>query len=293
VTRGLCACARIARSSAGRAAGERFLRTALRGITAGIADKRMYARMAGVMLAVARLDKVHGRGGRTVADGDAGVLEGFEFNKRASFADVVRADYQVVADRVAGTVTARVPVLHGAIVMPAGATHARLVAGVAAVDFRTETHDAGHRYSDYINLRGDAEHVVELVQDLPSRGGPVVVVLGIEFFQQVNGAMCRLADKTRNAMVIAGVVSANGRVKRDEVGEAYSAVWFRAVLDKGVFPLGRFPADGYCLARGPDVTVRGFPRGAIIWPFSPGRRCSSRPVSSKDFFCGLLLSVRL
>lgn len=244
-------------SELGRASsGGKVLRTALRGIQRILPDKRMYSRMAGVMLAVVRLDKVHGRGLRTVTDGDARVLEGFEFNKRAFFADVVRTDYQVVADRVAGTATARVPILRGAIVMPAGAMHARLVAGVAAVDFRQETYDAGHRYSHYIDLRDESEHVVELVQGLPLKGGPVVVVLGIAFFQQVNGEMCRLADKTRNAMVIAGVVSANGPVKRDEAGEAYSPVWFTTTLNAGVFPLGRVLADGCCLARGPDVTFR-------------------------------------
>lgn len=196
----------------------KVLRRAIRHLTAGVADTRMYARMTGSMVHVLRGDAVHKRGRRTVADGDLTRLKGFQINKHHAFADVFRAHAEWSIDEAANTVTFRTNGLTPARVLaaPVGATHAQLVVACAAVDFNTKEIEVKETHSAYMDLREATAHDVELIQQIPARNATVTMLIGIRFFQQVNGQM--YAMKEGNAMQITEVLGATAQPATTKTG---------------------------------------------------------------------------
>jgi hypothetical protein len=68
----------------------------------------------------------------------------------------------------------------------ATATHIRLVAAVAAIDFRDGTFEVSVSVSGLITARSQREPDIRLGKALPCShaGLPVVIVFGVEFYQQ-------------------------------------------------------------------------------------------------------------
>jgi hypothetical protein len=186
----------------------KILRQAIRHLTAGVADKRMYTRMTGTLVHVLRGDAVHKRGKRTVADGDLAQLKGFEFNRHRAFTDLFRGHGHVLFDEQAGTATFRTNAeapAH-AFAAPEGATHAQFVVAFAAVDFNAKAFKVQEACSAYIDLRNAAPHSVDLVQQMPARNAPIIMLIGVRFFQKVNAQMYAMAEG--NAMQIAELLTA-------------------------------------------------------------------------------------
>ena len=160
------------------------------------------------MLKAIQADAVNARGQRKLMQGDATILQGFDFNKNARLGNTVFFGWDAVLDRVAGTVVLSIDAMvpNQTIALPGGGTHAKLVAGVAEVDF-----DAASFVTD---LDSTAEIALgdqnEAAQDLnlsftANSTKPVFVVFGVEFYQEVNGQMYPLKNGAFNALALVKV----------------------------------------------------------------------------------------
>jgi hypothetical protein len=78
-------------------------------------------------------DAANPRGQRNVVDGEAAVLEGFEFNRNAKLESAFAPDFTASIDRLTGNMVVNVPAFSpdAPISAPDGATHFRLKAGGA------------------------------------------------------------------------------------------------------------------------------------------------------------------
>jgi hypothetical protein len=188
----------------------RLLRTSLRQYLQNAADSRMVSRLTREMLKVIKSDPVNERGERTVLDGDLTMLKGFEFNIGGKLASTFYTSYEVTVDRVTGELKIDVPSFSpaSAIASPEGASHLRLISAGAAVDFNEESYQAAASQSDKIELNQANTPLIELTNQLPADvTGPLFLVLGVEFFQSINGVSYPLKNGKFNSLALIEVIT--------------------------------------------------------------------------------------
>jgi hypothetical protein len=170
----------------------------------------MVSRLSKTMSQVIKSDMVNPRGQRTVATGDLQLLKGFEFNGGATLGRTLYAPYTVSIDRAAGNVSISIPSFlpNSAVIVPQGATHFELIAGVAVINFPEQSFESAGTQSAQIAWDANATAQTTLSLSI-SKGStlPVFVALGIQFYQVVNGSQYPLTDKSFNALSLVAVNS--------------------------------------------------------------------------------------
>lgn len=187
----------------------KVLRTALRGLLQKASDSRVSSRLTAEMVKVIKADETSDRGLRNVLDGEIEMLQGFEFNASGLLTGTLFAPYETVIDRANGThqvnLTAFVP--GSAVAAPGGATHCKIIAAAVSLDFENGTWDVMQAETDFMVLGPQEQAAQDLALPLPAASThPIVVVLGIEFVQQVNGKMYDLKNGAYNSLAIVKVL---------------------------------------------------------------------------------------
>jgi hypothetical protein len=186
----------------------RVLRTAIRGLLLNSADNRMVSRLTQAMTKVIQADATSIRGERNVIDGEAELLDGFEFNIRGKLGTSLYAPFVPTIDRVTGQIKVVIPSFIPAnmIAAPTGTTQYKIISAGAEIDFALETYVAPTSASAVLPW-GIAPSVA-LTQTntvTPASTKPLFLMLGIEFYQQVNGTMYPLKNGAFNPLAIAKV----------------------------------------------------------------------------------------
>ena len=184
------------------------LRSALRGLLQKAADKRMVSRLTKEMVRVLQADVTNQRGQRNVIDGEAELLEGFDFNINGKLGTTLFAPYTASIDRVTGeakvTLASFIP--GNMVAAPGGTTHFKLFAAGAEVDFETGLFQSSVQESAVLPWDQTPTALIDLSNALPANSPhPLFLVLGIEFMQQVNGSQYPLKNGAFNAMAIVKV----------------------------------------------------------------------------------------
>jgi hypothetical protein len=190
----------------GRAA--KLLRTAFSSLLHTAADNRVTSRLNGVMMRVIKADAVNPRGQRNVIDGEAVILEGFEFNQKGVLTNTFKAQFTPSIDRATGNMRVDIPAFRPAheIVVPEGATHFRMKSGGAAIDFERNTYSVVSTEGPELPITDQVQGPLELLQAVPAGSTfPLFLVFGIEFLQLVNGTHSPLNNGAFNAVAIVKV----------------------------------------------------------------------------------------
>ncbi len=85
----------------------KLLRNSIRAMLQNASDSRMVSRLTQKMVEVIQEDATNPRGQRNVIDGEAELLEGFEFNISGKLGTTLYAPYTSTIDRVAGTLDSK------------------------------------------------------------------------------------------------------------------------------------------------------------------------------------------
>ena len=188
----------------------KVLRTALRALLLNSADGRMVSRLTQQMVKVIQADLVSERGLRNVIDGEAELLTGFEFNIRGKLGTSLFVPFVGGINRVDGKITVEldsfIPV--NMIAAPSGTTHFKIISGGAEIDFEAETFVV--TTSATAILPWDATPTVAISQTnavTAASTKPLFLALGIEFYQEVNGAMYPLKNGAFNPLSVVKVDS--------------------------------------------------------------------------------------
>lgn len=193
--------AEFARS--GRAA--KVLRTAFSDLIPAKPDIRMTSRLIAKMAEALRNDAVNPKGERNVSQGDPSVLLGFEFNLKATLATTFKPQLAASIDRASGAMVVDIPAYttRKLISIPDGATHYRLKAGGAAVDFRENTYTVTSTESENLPISAEVQQPMQLaVAAEPGSAHPLFLVFGIEFLQIINNVQKPLNNGAHNALAI-------------------------------------------------------------------------------------------
>ncbi len=196
-------------SEFGRAGkGGKVLRTAIRVLLQNAKDKRVVSRLTKDLVAIIKTDTTNERGQRTVQDGNLSLLEGFEFNLNGKLGGTLFTPYRTAFDRVTGDATLNIaafsPIVR--IAAPPGTTHFKVVMGAGELDFENETSTFENDETAILPYSAADTAPIELTASLTANSTlPIVQVLGIEFYQEVNGQMYALKSGTYNALAVVAI----------------------------------------------------------------------------------------
>lgn len=192
--------------TAGR--GGKLLRTAIRHLMQNAKDRRVVGRLTKELLTVVKTDSTNERGQRTIENGTMELLLGFDFNVNAPLGTTFYAGYDSFFARPTGEATIDIEAFSPSIriAAPGGTTHYRISMGAAELDFPNmqfgfATNNTGIVPYDPVEVLASS-----LTTTLtPASSLPVVQVLGVEFFQLVNGEYYPLKNGANNALGIVSV----------------------------------------------------------------------------------------
>jgi hypothetical protein len=191
---------------AGKAA--KLLRSAIRGLLLNTADGRMVSRFTREMVKVVKADTTNPRGLRNVIDGEAELLEGFDFNVNSKLSTTIFAPYTATINRVSGELTVAIPsfIPLNMISAPAGATHFKITSAGVEVDFEQQTYVVQTQLTAELPWNNTATVAINLVNAVTANSThPLFLALGIEFYQEVNGSMYTLKNGAFNALSLVKV----------------------------------------------------------------------------------------
>ena len=181
----------------------KMLRTAIRPLLLNSADSRMTSRLTQRMVKVIQADVTNDRGLRNVLDGETELLTGFEFNIRGKLGTSLFAPYTTNIDRVTGELTVDilpfVPI--NMLAAPTGTTHFKIISAGAEIDFEQETFVMNNSETDILPWDSTPTTAIALVNTVTLNSTkPLFLVLGVEFYQSVNGSMYPLKNGAFNPL---------------------------------------------------------------------------------------------
>ena len=186
----------------------KLMRTAFRGALLKAADGRMVSRLTQRMIKVIQADSTSDRGLRNVIDGEAELVQGFEFNIRGKLGTSLFAPYTAAIDRVAGELTVDVPsfIPTNMVAAPSGTSHYKIISAGAEIDFEAETFVVANSETAILPWDAVATVAVNHVNQVTAASTkPLFLVLGVEFFQQINGQMYALKNGAFNPLAVVKV----------------------------------------------------------------------------------------
>lgn len=188
--------------------GGQLIRKGLRLLLLNARDRRVGARLLKSLMDVLKTDPINDRGQRTIQDGDMSLLKGFDFNNQGKLDTALYSGYQTTFDRTTGALEVTLDAFTPQITIeaPQGTTHFQVVGGVLAADFAGRAFDQAHDVSGI--LPWDNEEVAGITLNASIGADsvhPVITVVGVNFYQDVNGKMYALKNGTHNALGIVDV----------------------------------------------------------------------------------------
>ena len=187
----------------------KMLRVALRALLQNTADNRMVSRLTQEMVKVVQADAINARGERNVIDGEAELLEGFEFNKNGKLGTALYAPFAAVINRVTGLLNVDIPsyVPVNMISAPGGTTHYKIISAGAEIDFENETYVIDNNNSAILPWDSVATTALNLSNAVTANSThPLFMALGIEFYQEINGVKYTLKNGAFNALALVKVL---------------------------------------------------------------------------------------
>ena len=185
----------------------KLLRDSLRVAIASASDSQLAARLTKVMREVIGLDDTNDRGQRVFDSSNSAPLLGFNFNAGAGIGQTMYFPYEVMGN--GANVTMSIPALNPAsdIAAPQGATHFEVVFAASSLDMEALTYTNGAVAAPLgilpINSAALANQtVVATFPVAPPAANLVVGVVGINFYQQINGKFYALNNNSTNPLAI-------------------------------------------------------------------------------------------
>ena len=185
----------------------KVLRDSLRVAIASASDSQLAARLTKVMREVIGLDDTNDRGLRVFDASNSAPLLGFNFNAGAGIGQTMYFPYEVTG--AGADVTMSIPALNPAsdIAAPQGATHFEVVFAASSLDMEALTFTNGVVAAPLgiLPINSAAlvnQTVVATFPAAPADANLVVGVVGINFYQQINGKFYALNNNSTNPLAI-------------------------------------------------------------------------------------------
>lgn len=168
-------------------------------------DSRMVSRLTREMVKVIQMDETNPRGLRNVIDGEAELLLGFEFNIQGKLKLSISAPFTTSCDRVTGEAVIEIApfIPMESLSAPSGSTHYQIVSAAMDINFEKESFVAPRSSTPIQPIDTVMTTAVQLENALPAASiNPQFIILGVNFFQEVNGAFYELKSGAYNSLQV-------------------------------------------------------------------------------------------
>jgi hypothetical protein len=187
------------------ATAAKVLRNAIGSLLMDAKDGSVYQRMFREMMKVVKADATSTRGQRNVVDGEAELLQGFEFNINAILSTMLFAPWSAGIDRATGLLSVNIPsfIPDEVLIAPVTATHFKLVSLGTEVNFESGEYVTEAAESAILPWNLTATGNINLEMHVTANSPhPLFLLFGLQFFQEVNGNLSKLKDGTFNSLAI-------------------------------------------------------------------------------------------
>ena len=185
----------------------KLLRDSLRVAIAAASDSRVASRLTAKMREIIGLDDTNDRGQRVFDAANSAPLLGFDFNAASGIGQTMYFPYEVTG--AGADVTMSIPALSPGndIAAPQGATHFEVVFAASALDMEmlNFTNAVVAAPLGILPINSAAlvnQQMVATFPAAPAAAELVVGVVGINFYQQVNGKFYALNNNSTNPLAI-------------------------------------------------------------------------------------------
>ncbi|MBG8554023.1 MULTISPECIES: hypothetical protein [Hymenobacter] len=186
----------------------KLVRDALRRVVVLASDRLMVSRLAQKMKEILNLDEDSDRGGRQILPENLPALLGFDFNAGSSFSGTYYGGVEATLDRATGTHTVNLGELNPSrdVAAPQGATHYRITAAVGSINFETGAVASAEASTVELPL-SNAVRPAEALQLVRAAAADesLIVAVGVDFFQQLNGKFYPLNSNAYNALSVVAI----------------------------------------------------------------------------------------
>lgn len=185
-----------------------LLRSSLRALTINASDRYMIGRMAQQMMKAIKADPVSLRGMRNMTNGKPELLKGFDFNADGKLGSTLKVQFTTEIDRVAGTLKVMLPpfVPMNMLPAPTGTTHFKINSAGIAIDFAESLYEVQTNASAILPWDRTNTAAINLTNTVSANSiHPLILVAGVEFYQEVNGLPSPLKSGIFNALAIVNV----------------------------------------------------------------------------------------
>jgi hypothetical protein len=189
----------------------KLLRNCTRVLIQSASDNRVTSRVTQLMYRLQLEDKTSARGERKVSIGIAtpegkGLVKSFNFNDKSVLGSIMHKPYSV--DAATGVITiADFTPLFDVEAVP-GATHMQLAGAFASVNFETGESEIQYTNEENLPIDETVTQVTLTPAAVPAVAGTHFFLLGILFFQEVNGTQYSLNNGAFNALSIIDLATA-------------------------------------------------------------------------------------
>jgi hypothetical protein len=186
----------------------KLVRNSIQNLIRKAGDPRMVSRLTKEMVKVIQMDATNPRGLRNVIDGEAELLQGFDFNIHGKLSTSLTIPFIGTIDRVTGDAIVDLPAYIPAesIKGPAGSTHYQLVSAAMDINFESGAYASEQNQTAVLPIGTTLTAAAQLTQNLPADSvNPLFLVFGVNFFQEINGEFYELKNGAFNALQIIGV----------------------------------------------------------------------------------------
>lgn len=191
----------------------KLIRNAFRGLIKATATNgvTLNARMQQLLMLVLQSDATSDRGQRLVSKGDLSMANKFDFNDKAFLEVVLYALYSSTADRASGRLAVTFPEFapDTSLTAPKGTSHFRIVTAAAEFDFDKGEYIFKEAKSAIIPYNNVLLAPLNLEVSITAASTQAFLhVLGVEYYQEVNGKMYALKDAAHTALCVIHAESA-------------------------------------------------------------------------------------
>ena len=186
----------------------KLLRSSIQSLLRTAADNRMVGRLTKEFVKVIQMDATNPRGLRNVIDGEAELLEGFEFNIQGKLSTSLSAPYMPTIDRATGDMIVNIDPFIPAesLIAPSGSTHYKIVTASMDINFESSAYASETNETPVQPIDTELTEPLQLSNNLnPDSTNPLFLVLGISFYQEVNGTFYEMKNGAHNALQIVKV----------------------------------------------------------------------------------------
>ena len=169
-------------------------------------DARMVSRLLKVLMRVIKADTVSLPGKRNVIDGNLSLLRGFEFNDVGT-SKYCKAQLAATINRVTGELDINISsfVPTSVVKPPYGVTHFEIVTAGTELNLEGATYKTVTKSTGVLPLNATPQVVAAVHAVTPNSTNPLMLVFGVNFYEQLNGVVRPFHEGKENVVRIVDI----------------------------------------------------------------------------------------